>query len=87
MPGMQEAPLSGWRLRLLHVRRRWQLYVLLALPVAYIIAFAYVPMLGAQIAHITGDANIDAGWDGYLATLDSQGLPRTQQAYNQAVGA
>jgi len=32
------------------MRRRWQLYVLLVLPLAYLITFHYVPMLGAQIA-------------------------------------
>lgn len=40
---------------------------------------------------ITGDADIDAEWDTYLATLDSQGLPRlleiTQKAYEAAKGA
>jgi putative aldouronate transport system permease protein len=35
---------------LLRMRRRWQLYVLLILPLAYILTFSYVPMLGAQIA-------------------------------------
>ncbi len=35
---------------LLQIRRRWQLYLLLALPIAYIITFAYIPMIGAQIA-------------------------------------
>lgn len=35
---------------LMRMRRRWQLYVLLILPLAYIITFSYVPMLGAQIA-------------------------------------
>jgi putative aldouronate transport system permease protein len=35
---------------LLQMRRRWQLYVLLLLPLAYIITFHYVPMVGAQIA-------------------------------------
>ncbi len=35
---------------LAHMRRRWQLYVLLALPLLYMIVFHYVPMLGAQIA-------------------------------------
>lgn len=35
---------------LLQMRRRWQLYVLLLLPVVYMIVFHYVPMLGAQIA-------------------------------------
>ena len=40
---------------------------------------------------ITGDADIDAEWDTYLATLDSQGLPRlleiNQKAYEAAKGA
>jgi multiple sugar transport system permease protein/putative aldouronate transport system permease protein len=35
---------------LMQMRRRWQLYVLLLLPLAYIITFHYVPMIGAQIA-------------------------------------
>src|SRR5579871_5822 len=35
---------------LIRMRRRWQLYVLLALPLAYIIIFSYIPILGAQIA-------------------------------------
>ncbi|MBN8595921.1 MAG: extracellular solute-binding protein [Anaerolineae bacterium] len=43
------------------------------------------------VRFITGDANVDAEWDSYLATLDSQGLSRllelTQAAYNTAVGA
>ena len=35
---------------LLNVARRWQLYVILFLPLLYIIVFHYVPMVGAQIA-------------------------------------
>jgi multiple sugar transport system permease protein/putative aldouronate transport system permease protein len=34
----------------IRMRRRWQLYLLLVLPLAYIIIFSYVPILGAQIA-------------------------------------
>ena len=30
--------------------RNWQLYVLLVIPVAYVIIFSYIPMLGLQIA-------------------------------------
>ncbi len=41
---------SNFRHLLLQMRRRWQLYVLLILPLAYIIIFSYVPILGAQIA-------------------------------------
>ena len=32
------------------VRKNWQLYLILLLPVIYIVIFAYVPMYGAQIA-------------------------------------
>jgi putative aldouronate transport system permease protein len=35
---------------LLKIRKAWRLYVLIALPVMYIIIFKYVPMYGAQIA-------------------------------------
>lgn len=37
---------SVWK----RIRRNWQLYLLVTLPVAYIIIFHYVPMYGAQIA-------------------------------------
>ncbi len=40
---------------------------------------------------ITGDSDIDAEWDTYLATLDSQGLPRlleiSQKAYEAVKGS
>lgn len=39
------------------------------------------------IRFITGDANIDAEWDTYLATLDSQGLPRLLEIYQNAYDA
>lgn len=39
---------NNWLLT--QMARRWQLYVFLALPLAYIIIFHYVPMVGAQIA-------------------------------------
>lgn len=32
------------------VRHSWQLYLLLALPMAYIMLFSYAPMYGIQIA-------------------------------------
>lgn len=41
---------GGIRHLLLRMRRRWQLYALLILPLAHILIFSYVPMLGAQIA-------------------------------------
>lgn len=44
------ASFSGIRHLLRRMQRRWQLYLLLLLPLAYILIFSYVPMLGAQIA-------------------------------------
>src|SRR4051794_8708102 len=41
---------GSFRHLLTRMRRRWQLYLLLVLPLAYIIIFSYVPILGAQIA-------------------------------------
>ncbi len=38
------------RARLAAIRRVWQLYLLIALPFAYLLIFKYVPMYGAQIA-------------------------------------
>ena len=32
------------------MKRDWQLYLFLLVPVAYILIFAYYPMLGIQIA-------------------------------------
>lgn len=48
--------------------RHWQLYVLLIIPIAYILIFAYVPMYGAQIAF--KDYNMRLGifkseWSGF----------------------
>ncbi len=41
---------SRWNIAAKQISRGWQLYVLLLLPVTYIILFHYVPMYGAQIA-------------------------------------
>ncbi len=66
-----EAPIAGrmiprgaWK----KVRRHWQLYLLISLPVAYFILFKYVPMLGVQIAF--KDLNVIKGiwgspWAGF----------------------
>lgn len=37
-------------LRMRQRKRAWQLYVLIAIPIAYLLIFRYYPMLGAQIA-------------------------------------
>jgi len=49
-PGLPWLRRLGFSRMLLQVRRRGQLYLLLALPTAYILIFHYIPMLGAQIA-------------------------------------
>ena len=36
---------------------------------------------------ITGDADIDAEWDSYIETLNSQGLPRLLEIYQTAYDA
>jgi len=50
--GLSVSRITNTRVRrlLVRVRRRWQLYVLLAVPLLYMIVFSYIPMLGAQIA-------------------------------------
>ncbi len=45
-PPNREARAKLW----LRIRRNWQLYVLLILPLAWLIVFRYAPMYGAQIA-------------------------------------
>jgi multiple sugar transport system permease protein/putative aldouronate transport system permease protein len=42
----RSAPVAAWK----QMKRCWRLYVLLALPVAYLLVFKYYPMYGAQIA-------------------------------------
>ncbi|WP_281888733.1 sugar ABC transporter permease [Paenibacillus sp. YYML68] len=49
-PQTEAARLSKPRRLLRDMRKVWQLYVLMLLPLAYIIIFKYVPMYGAQIA-------------------------------------
>jgi len=52
-----------WR----QMRRSWQLYLLLALPLAWLIVFQYYPMYGAQIAFrdfLPGDKIWEADWVG-----------------------
>ena len=51
-------------------RRHWQLYLFLLLPVAYLILFSYVPMVGAQIAFRDYRfLSIRAGADQYAARV------------------
>ena len=52
-PYRRERP-AGFALRRgkfwLRIRRNWQLYALLALPLIWLVIFRYAPMYGAQIA-------------------------------------
>ena len=48
MPARKSAP--RWDKFWLRIRRNWQLYVLLALPLIWLVVFRYAPMYGAQIA-------------------------------------
>ena len=42
--------LSSWQQFLIRVRKNWQLHLLVALPILYVIVFYYFPMYGLQIA-------------------------------------
>jgi putative aldouronate transport system permease protein len=41
---------SRWRDARAKIRRHWQLYLVIALPTAFLITFNYIPMVGVQIA-------------------------------------
>jgi putative aldouronate transport system permease protein len=59
---------GGIRHLLLRMRRRWQLYALLILPLTYIIVFSYIPILGAQIAfrdYKVADGIWNSQWVGF----------------------
>jgi putative aldouronate transport system permease protein len=47
MPGTSR---SRWRDARVKIRRHWQLYLVIALPTAFLITFNYIPMVGVQIA-------------------------------------
>ena len=50
------------------IKRDWQLYLFLLLPLAYIIIFAYIPMAGLQIAFREFNARLgmtDSAWVGF----------------------
>lgn len=41
---------KGWALKLTMIRKDWQLYSLLILPIIYLVVFKYIPMIGNIIA-------------------------------------
>jgi putative aldouronate transport system permease protein len=60
-------PASQWTVFWRRFRRSWQLYVLLALPLIWLVIFQYYPMYGAQIAFrnfLPGDSIWKADWVG-----------------------
>ena len=64
----QARPKSTYVFRTLaRIKKNWQLYVLLALPVAWLLVFAYYPMYGAQIAFrdfLPGKPILQSEWIG-----------------------
>src|SRR5579875_1179693 len=48
--GARAAPRAGVRQTIKKMRGVWQLYLLLALPTAFLIVFNYVPMVWVQVA-------------------------------------
>lgn len=59
---------TAFRRAILQIRRGWQLYLLLALPLTYLIIFKYVPMYGAQIAfrkYVTSQGIWGSEWVGF----------------------
>lgn len=51
--GIQALPESSdfkWKKTRKQIRKHWQLYLLLILPLMYLVTFKYVPMMGSQIA-------------------------------------
>lgn len=58
---------NTWAVFWRRIRRSWQLYLLMALPLAWLIIFQYYPMYGAQIAFrnfLPGDSMWKAEWVG-----------------------
>ncbi|MCU0501671.1 MAG: ABC transporter permease subunit [Anaerolineae bacterium] len=66
----QTRPKSTYVSRTLaRIKKNWQLYVLLALPVAWLLIFAYYPMYGAQIAFrdfLPGKPILQSEWVGLV---------------------
>lgn len=54
----KKASLFSSNVTIKKILRAWQLYLMLLLPMAYILVFAYYPMLGAQIAFKDFKANL-----------------------------
>ena len=66
-PAKSAAPSRKFAYAWKRVRRGWQLYLLLALPLAWLFTFCYYPMYGAQIAFrrfLPGDTLWNAPWVG-----------------------
>lgn len=41
---------SNLKMKLRHIKNNWDLYIMLLIPLAYLIIFKYIPMIGVQIA-------------------------------------
>lgn len=65
--GAQARPFNQVFTALKQIRHGWQLYLLLALPLAWLLVFAYYPMYGAQIAFrdfLPGKPILQSEWIG-----------------------
>lgn len=61
--------MNNWKSLKVALKRDWQLYMFLLLPVTYIVVFAYIPMLGLQIAFRSFQAQLgswNSPWVGFL---------------------
>ena len=50
MPSMSANTTTGWRKNAEQIKRDWQLYILMAVPLVFLIIFNYIPMYGVLIA-------------------------------------
>ena len=62
---MQLSTRAGRHILWKGIRRRWQLYLVVLLPVVYIIVFKYIPMYGAQIAFREFTVLNNGDWVGF----------------------
>ncbi|MGN0743083.1 MAG: hypothetical protein ACI4L8_10550 [Candidatus Fimadaptatus sp.] len=82
------------------ILKQWQLYLLILLPLAYVIIFNYIPMGGIVIAFknfkasksnivqfIIGEKDIDNDWDAYVAGLEQLDMARYIEIYQNALDA
>jgi putative aldouronate transport system permease protein len=76
---------SAWR----QIKRSWQLYVFLALPVAWLLVFMYYPMYGAQIAFrdfLPGRTILGSEWVGLENFIRFFNSPMFERLLRNTIG-